>query len=107
MNLKLDLPTKIVETYNLIEHVYSAPFNIEKNEFVNGFLVVDQLYIYTFIEDKLTNEQRKTMTGTSQVCTLNDYPIHMIEGDEVNFKITTASDFIIAENIIKGSEDND
>lgn len=69
----------------------------------------DSFNLKIFIEllNKLTDEQRKTITGTSQVCTLNNYPIHMIEGDEVNFKITTASDFIIAENIIKGSENND
>ena len=65
------------------------------------------LKIFIDLLNKLTTEQRKNITGTSQVCTLNDYPIHMIEGDEVNFKITTASDFIIAENIIKGSEKND
>lgn len=69
----------------------------------------DSFNLKLFIDllNKLTDEQRKTITGTSQVCTLNNYPIHMIEGDEVNFKITTASDFIIAENIIKGSENND
>jgi len=69
----------------------------------------DSFNLKIFIEllNKLTDEQRKIITGTSQVCILNNYPIHMIEGDEVNFKITTASDFIIAENIIKGSENND
>lgn len=69
----------------------------------------DSFKLKLFIEllNNLTEEQRKVITGTSQICTLNNYPIYMIEGDEVNFKITTKSDFIIAENIIKGSENND
>ena len=69
----------------------------------------DSFKLKLFIEllNNLTEEQRKIITGTSQICTLNNYPIHMIEGDDVNFKITTKSDFIIAENIIKGSENND
>lgn len=66
-----------------------------------------RLKLFVDLLNKLTDEKRKKITGTSQVCTLNNYPIHMIEGDEVNFKITTSSDFIIAENIIKGSEKND
>lgn len=66
-----------------------------------------KLKLFIDLLNKLDDNQRKEITGTSQVCTLNNYPIHMIEGDEVNFKITTASDFVIAKNIIKGGEKND
>lgn len=62
----------------------------------------DSFNLKTFIEleNKLTNEQKEIITGTSQVCTLNDYPIKMIEGDTANFKITTDADLDLAEYII-------
>ena len=53
MNLKLDIPIKIIEKYQLNNYVYSAPFNLYKSKYINGFLVVDENYIYTFINDKL------------------------------------------------------
>ena len=52
------------------------------------------------MESKLTKEQKEIITGTSQICTLNNYPIKMIEGDRVNFKITTDADLDLAEHII-------
>lgn len=52
------------------------------------------------LENKLTDEQKEIITGTSQICTLNDYPLKMIEGDTINFKITTDADLELAEHII-------
>lgn len=62
----------------------------------------DSFNLKTFIEleNNLTDEQKEIITGTSQVCTLNDYPIKMIEGDTINFKITTDADLELAEHII-------
>lgn len=62
----------------------------------------DSFNLKTFIEleNNLTPEQREIITGTSQVCTLNDFPIKMIEGDTINFKITTDADLELAEHII-------
>ncbi len=62
----------------------------------------DSFNLKTFIEleNKLTDKQKEIITGTSQVCTLNDYPIKMIEGDTANFKITTDADLDLAEHII-------
>lgn len=66
----------------------------------------DSFNLKTFIEleNKLTEEQKEIITGTSQVCTLNDYPIRMIEGDTINFKITTDADLELAEHIILKKE---
>lgn len=58
------------------------------------------LKIFIELESKLTKEQKEIITGTSQICTLNNYPIKMIEGDRVNFKITTDADLDLAEHII-------
>ncbi len=52
----------------------------------------------------LTPEQVAIVTGTSQVCTLNGATLHMVEGDSINFKITTDSDLIMAENIIQNNK---
>ena len=62
----------------------------------------DSFNLKTFIdlENKLTEEQKEIITGTSQICTLNDYPIKMIDGDTANFKITTDADLDLAEYII-------
>ena len=52
------------------------------------------------LESRLTSEQINEITGTSQICTMNNYPIKMILGDDINFKITTDSDLKIAKNLI-------
>ena len=52
------------------------------------------------LENNLTDEQKSMIVGTSQICTMNNYPIKMILGDEINFKITTDSDLVMMKNII-------
>ena len=32
MNLKIDIPTKIIDKYQLKDHEYSAPFNLYKEK---------------------------------------------------------------------------
>ncbi len=66
-----------------------------------------KLKLFIGLLNKLKPEEREVITGTSQICTLNSYPIYMIPGDEMNFKITTASDFIIANSIAKEGEYHD
>ena len=56
MNLKLKIDDIIINKYNLNNIVYSAPFNIYNLKYVNGFLVVDDKYIYTFIDNNLQNK---------------------------------------------------
>ena len=48
----------------------------------------------------LTEEQRKVIVGTSQICTMNNQPIHMIPGDTINFKITTDSDLALVQSVL-------
>jgi 2-C-methyl-D-erythritol 4-phosphate cytidylyltransferase len=52
----------------------------------------------------LTPEQREAITGTSQICTMNNQPIHMIKGDTINFKITTDSDLAVVRSILSGNQ---
>ena len=60
-----------------------------------------KLSLFISLLDKLTAEQRQKLTGTSQVCTLNNYPIHMVLGDDINFKITTKSDYDMAVALVR------
>ncbi len=53
--------------------------------------------------DTLTENERKTITGTVQICAAKGYKIKAIKGDYKNIKITTESDIAIAESIIKGN----
>ena len=66
-----------------------------------------KLKLFISLLEKITPEDRKKITGTSQVCTLNNYPIYMVKGDDINFKITTKSDFIIADSLVKERDNND
>lgn len=54
------------------------------------------------MQDNLTEEAEKSITGTSQICTMNNQPIHLIEGDAINFKITTDSDLLIVRTLLGG-----
>lgn len=53
------------------------------------------------MQNNLTEDQKRQATGTSQVCTFNNKTIHMIEGNPINFKITTDLDLLIAKQIIE------
>ncbi|MCR2033209.1 IspD/TarI family cytidylyltransferase [Anaerofustis stercorihominis] len=52
------------------------------------------------MENNLTVEQKKIIVGTSQICTFNNVDMYLIEGDAINFKITTDSDLDIVRNIL-------
>lgn len=62
------------------------------------------LKLFLDMQAALSEEQKAVITGTSQICTLNGVVLHMVEGDSINFKITTDSDLLIAENIIKNKK---
>ena len=62
----------------------------------------DSFRIKTLIEleSKLTANIKKRITGTSQICTFNNYPIRIVMGDAINFKITTDGDLDMARGIV-------
>jgi len=61
-----------------------------------------RLNLFIELESNLTDEQKKEIVGTSQICTFNNYPIKMINGDEINFKITNDFDLEIAKSVVSG-----
>lgn len=50
---------------------------------------------------ELTPQQRRVITGTAQICLLDGIPIHTVPGDPVNIKLTSDSDMLIAEGLIR------
>ena len=97
--------------------VTSSPVNdtilqSENGEFVNNIPVRSTLFcgqspdtfnLKNFIKmiSGLTDEQKKKVTGTSDICTFYNVPIKMTTGNNLNFKITTDEDLKIAELLLK------
>ena len=73
----------------------------ERSKLFNG-QAPDSFSLPRFLEMQanLTEEQREVITGTSQICTMNNKPIYIIEGDPLNFKLPTDADLLIFNSII-------
>lgn len=100
--------------------VTSSPVNdtilqSQNGEFVDNIPVRSTLFcgqspdtfnLKKFIEmvNGLTDEQKKKVTGTSDVCTFYNVPIKMTKGNNLNFKITTDADLKIAKLLLKDME---
>lgn len=54
--------------------------------------------------ESLTDEDRKIITGTAQICMLKGIEIHTIPGDRNNIKLTTPEDLITAEGLLKEAQ---
>ncbi len=54
--------------------------------------------------DRLTENERKTLTGTVQICSVKGYPVSTIQGSYQNIKITTENDLTIAKAIFEKRE---
>lgn len=66
----------------------------------------DAFSLKKFIEmiNGLSDEQKRIITGTSDICLFYNIPIKMIRGSNLNFKITTDADLKIAELLLKDME---
>ena len=75
----------------------------ERSKLYNG-QAPDSFSLPRFLEmqNNLTEEQKKMITGTSQICTMNHQPIYIIDGDPLNFKLTTDGDLRIFKSMIEG-----
>ena len=100
--------------------VTSSPVNdtilqSENGEFVDNIPVRSTLFcgqspdtfnLKNFIKmiNGLSDEQKKKVTGTSDICTFYNVPIKMTKGSNLNFKITTDADLKIAELLLREME---
>jgi 2-C-methyl-D-erythritol 4-phosphate cytidylyltransferase len=51
---------------------------------------------------ELTNEEKEILTDACKICVIRNVPVHLVEGETLNIKITTMSDLTIANAIMKG-----
>lgn len=56
-----------------------------------------RLKYFLQLRNSISEEDRRTVFGTSKICELNGKPVYMVPGDEMNFKITTPADLRKAE----------
>lgn len=52
--------------------------------------------------DELTEEEKIILTDACKICVIRDVPVHLVQGDSLNMKITTITDLSIANAIMKG-----
>jgi 2-C-methyl-D-erythritol 4-phosphate cytidylyltransferase len=74
----------------------------ERSKLFNG-QAPDSFGLKRFLQmqEALTPQQKAVITGTSQICTMNNQPIYIIEGDALNFKLTTDGDLLIFKSMIE------
>lgn len=82
---------------------------ILNREYIYKGQAPDTFNLKYFLElsERLTEEQKKNLTGTSQFCSFNNEPIYITEGSEINFKITTIEDLDKAKMFIKEGDLNE
>ena len=52
---------------------------------------------------KLTEEEKKILTDACKICVVGNVPVHLVEGEVSNLKITTVSDYKIAQAMVGGN----
>ena len=53
----------------------------------------------------LTEEEKEILTDACKICVVRDQPVHLVEGEISNIKITTISDYKIAQAMLGGIDD--
>lgn len=87
-------------------------FQSQNGEFVDNIPVRSTLFCgqspdtfnlkkFVYMINNITDDQKRKITGTADICKFFNIPIKMIKGDNINFKITTSSDLKMAELILK------
>ncbi len=52
----------------------------------------------------LTEEEKNILTDACKICVIRKVPVHLVEGDSLNIKITTITDLSIANAIMRGEK---
>ena len=51
---------------------------------------------------ELTDDEKAILTDACKICIVKGYPVYMVEGEISNIKITTVSDYKIAQAMVGG-----
>lgn len=52
----------------------------------------------------LTDDEKNILTDACKICVIRGVPVHLVEGDSLNIKITTITDLTLANAIMKGEK---
>ena len=50
----------------------------------------------------LTEDEKSILTDACKICVVRNVPVHLVEGEISNLKITTVSDYKIAQAMVGG-----
>lgn len=104
------------EKYGAVDTVTSAVDTIVESEdgsFIKSIPNRDKMYqgqtpqsfkisLLKKLYNELTDEEKSTLTDACKICIVKNQPVYMIEGEVSNIKITTVSDYKIAQAMVGG-----
>ncbi len=93
-----------IDTMLYVENNIITSVPLRKNIFHGQAPDSFQVSILNEALNSLTEDEKKIITGTAQICVLKHIPVYTIPGDIKNIKITTPDDIKIAENILQMGE---
>jgi len=87
----------------------------ENNDTINTIPQRDHMYLgqtpqsfnlelITKLYDKLSVDEKNILTDACKVCVLKDIPVKLVRGEYSNFKITTITDYKVAQSMLGGLE---
>lgn len=104
------------EKYGAVDTVTSAVDTIVESEdgsFIKSIPNRDKMYqgqtpqsfkisLLKKLYNELSDEEKSTLTDACKICIVKNQPVYMIEGEVSNIKITTVSDYKIAQAMVGG-----
>lgn len=61
-----------------------------------------QINLLKALYDDLRDDEKSTLTDACKICVVRETPVHMVKGETSNLKITTVSDYKIAQAMVGG-----
>ena len=80
----------VIDDVPLRSHMYAG-------QSPQGFHIKTLLAAYA----SLSAEEKQTLTETTRICMLRGIPVHFVQGDVFNFKITTEYDYQMAQSMFE------
>lgn len=99
--------TSVIDTQYIVQNGFIVDFPNRESMFNGQSPDCFRLDVIKRALESLSDEDRKSITGTVQMCRFMGFPVKTYEGDYSNIKITTKSDLLIAEQILKKRENDE
>ena len=110
MNIVIDIENRFGENENniIVTHDAVRPFVTsrilnENIEFAKKYGACDKISILKKLYNELSEDEKKILTDACKICVVKNYPVYLVNGEISNLKITTPSDYKIAQAMIGGN----